>query len=217
MRRMVRISAILLGAGESKRMGLDKLSLPWGEETIFEHCLNTFLRSKVKELIVVLGGKTKGTTGPSRRRKAKLVMNPHYKMGMSTSIRRGIQAIDPECQGILIALGDQPFLKIRTINALIQAFAREEKGIVVPSFRGRKGHPVIFHKRYQKDLLKLQGDVGGKSIIERYPEDVRIVHVKSEGVVKDIDTWKDYSFHPPFPRLIGGQAQGGREGRRGKI
>jgi molybdenum cofactor cytidylyltransferase len=199
---MVKVSAILLGAGESKRMGLNKLSLPWGGKTIFEHCLNTFLRSKVKEIIVVLGGKTKGMRGPLRRWKAKLVVNPHYKMGISTSIRRGIQAIDPECQGILIALGDQPFLKTRTINALIQAFVQGEKGIVVPSFRGRKGNPVIFHKRYQEDLLKLEGDVGGRSIIERHPEDVWVVHVKSEGVVKDIDTWKDYHFHhlsPPLP------------------
>jgi molybdenum cofactor cytidylyltransferase len=173
-------------------MGLNKLSLPWGEKTIFEHCLSTFLRSKVKEVIVVLGGKTKGMRSPLRRQKAKIVMNPRYKMGMSTSIRRGIQAIDPECQGILIALGDQPFLKTRTINALIQAFAREGKGIVVPSFRGRKGHPVIFHKRYREDLLKLEGDVGGRSIIQRFPEDVWVVHVKSEGVVKDIDSWEDY-------------------------
>ena len=189
---MAKVSAILLGAGESKRMGLDKLSLPWGEKTIFEHCVSTFLRSKVKEVIVVLGGKTKGMRSPLRRQKAKIVMNPRYKMGMSTSIRRGIQAIDPECQGILIALGDQPFLKTRTIDALIQAFAQGGKGIVVPSFRGRKGHPVIFHKRYQENLLELEGDVGGKSIIKRFPEDVWVVHVKSEGVVRDIDTWQDY-------------------------
>ena len=189
---MVKVSAILLGAGESKRMGVDKLSLPYGKKTVLEHCLEIFLRSKVREVIVVLGGRTKGMRSPLRRRKGKVVMNPHYKMGMSTSIQRGIQAIDPRCHGILIALGDQPFLKTRTIDTLIQAFAKGDKGIVVPSFRGRKGHPVIFHKRYQGDLLKLKGDAGGRSIIERYPEDVWVVHVKSEGVVKDIDTWKDY-------------------------
>ena len=189
---MVKVSAILLGAGESKRMGVDKLSLPYGKKTVLEHCLEILLRSKVKEVIVVLGGGTKKMGHPLRGRKTKVVMNPHYKKGMSTSIQRGTEAIDPWCHGILIALGDQPFLKTRTINTLIRTFAKGDKGIVVPSFRGRKGHPVIFHKRYQGELLKLKGDAGGRSIIERYLEDVRIVRVKSVGIVTDIDTWADY-------------------------
>jgi molybdenum cofactor cytidylyltransferase len=111
---------------------------------------------------------------------------------MSTSIRRGLQAIHPGCHGILIALGDQPLLKARTINGLIHAFEKGERGIIVPSFRGRRGHPVIFHRRYKKELLDLKGDVGGRFIIERHPEDVRLVPVKSIGVVKDVDTWQDY-------------------------
>jgi molybdenum cofactor cytidylyltransferase len=75
---------------------------------------------------------------------------------------------------------------------LIHAFEKGERGIIVPSFRGRRGHPVIFHRRYKKELLDLRGDVGGRSVIERHPEDVRFVHVKSMGVVKDVDTWQDY-------------------------
>jgi molybdenum cofactor cytidylyltransferase len=122
----------------------------------------------------------------------KIVINPHSKKGMSTSIRRGLQVIDPYSQGILIALGDQPYLKARTINALISAFSQRKEGIILPSFQGRAGHPVIFHQKYKKELLSLKGDVGGRSIIERHPEDVRRVPVKSAGVVKDIDTWQDY-------------------------
>jgi molybdenum cofactor cytidylyltransferase len=189
---MAKVSAILLGAGESKRMGVDKLSLPYGRKMVLEHCLEVLLRSKVREVIVVLGGGVKKVSHPLRGRMTKVVMNPHYKRGMSSSIQRGIQAVDPESQGVLIALGDQPLLKTRTIDALIRSFAKEDKGIVVPCFRGRRGHPVIFHKRYREDLLKLKGDVGGREIVERYPEDVLVVHVKSEGIVKDIDTWKDY-------------------------
>jgi molybdenum cofactor cytidylyltransferase len=189
---MAKVSAILLGAGESKRMGVDKLSLPYGRKMVLEHCLEVLLRSKVREVIVVLGGGVKKVSHPLRGRMTKVVMNPHYKRGMSSSIQRGVQAVDPESQGVLIALGDQPLLKTRTIDALIRSFAKEDKGIVVPCFRGRRGHPVIFHKRYREDLLKLKGDVGGREIVERYPEDVLVVHVKSEGIVKDIDTWKDY-------------------------
>jgi len=211
------ISAILLGAGESKRMGVDKLSLPWGEKTILERCFETLLQSEVKELVVVLGVRNKGVKNLFQGRKVKIVINPHSKTDMSTSIRKGLQAIHPSSDGILIALGDQPFLKKKTINALIIAFDQGKGGIVVPSFRGRRGHPVIFHKRYKKELLNLKGDVGGRSIIERHPEDARVVHLKSEGVVMDVDTWQDYTTSTlSLPRKWGGKKGGGtkRERRR---
>ena len=186
------ISAILLGAGKSERMGVDKLSLSWGRETILEHCFKTLLRSEVKELVLVLSARNKGVKDLFQEQRVKIVINPHCQKGMSTSIRKGLQAICPESDGILIALGDQPFLKTRTINALIRAFDRGKEGIIVPSFRGRAGHPVIFHKSYKEELRNLKGDVGGRSIIERHPEDVEVVAVKSIGVVKDVDTWQDY-------------------------
>jgi len=192
------VSAILLGAGESKRMKVNKLILPWGKKKVLEHCVDTLLRSKVKEVIVVLSDRSKEMRSQLEKgsvladKKMKVVMNPYYKKGMSTSIRRGIQVLDPSSHGILIALGDQPFIKTRTINALIQAFKKGRGGITIPSFQGRRGHPVIFDRKYVKDLLKLKGDIGGRSIIQRYPKSVVEVQVKSEGVVKDIDTWQDY-------------------------
>jgi molybdenum cofactor cytidylyltransferase len=189
---MLRISAILLGAGKSKRMGVDKLSLPLGRKTVLELCFKALLRSNVEELVIVLSGRNKEVKNLFQGEKVRIVMNSHPEKGMSSSIRRGLQAIHPHCQGILIALGDQPFLKTRTINGLIHAFEKGKRGIIIPFFRGKRGHPVIFHRRYKMDLLDLKGDVGGRSIIERHPEDVRLVPVKSRGVVKDIDTWQDY-------------------------
>lgn len=195
---MIRISAILLGAGESKRMGVNKLLLPWKKKTVLQHCFDTLVQSNVKEVVVVISDRAKGMKNQFKGRKVKVIMNPHYRKGMSTSIQRGIQAIDPGSEGILVAFGDMPFVMGRTINSLIRAFAQRKGGIILPSFQGRKGHPVIFHKRYKKELLRLEGDVGGRSIIERHPEDVGVIPVKSEGVLKDIDTWRDYTPHP-FP------------------
>jgi len=186
------ISAILLGAGESKRMGKNKLLLPWGKKTIFEHCLQTLLRSEVKEVIIVINDRLKEFIRPIHAQKIKVVINPHYKRGMSTSIRRGVQAIAPGSEGVLIALGDQPFIKTRTINAMIKAFAQGRKGILIPSFRGKRGNPVIFHRRFRRELLELKGDVGGKSIIKNHPGEILDIPLKSEGVVKDIDLWEDY-------------------------
>ncbi|OGP76534.1 MAG: molybdenum cofactor cytidylyltransferase [Deltaproteobacteria bacterium RBG_16_49_23] len=189
---MLNISAILLGAGESKRMGKEKLSLPWGKKTIFEHCLRTLLRSRAGEVVVVLKGPMEEMTLRMRKKKVKVVFNRDYKKGMSASIRRGIRALDSKSNGILIGLGDQPFVKTQTINALIGAFKKGKGGIIVPSFKGRRGHPVIFHRRYEKELLRLRGDTGARRIMDRYPHDVWEVPVKSEGVIKDIDTWEDY-------------------------
>jgi len=192
------VSGILLGAGESKRMGVNKLLLPWKRKTVFEHCLDTLLGSTLKEVIVVLGGPSKVFKDALEKRTAladrggKVAINPYYRRGMSSSIRRGIKVVDPRSQGILIALGDQPFLKTRTVNAIIHAFEQGKGQIIVPSFRGKKGHPVIFHRRFKKELLELRGDRGGRSILLKYPDSIKTFRVKSEGVLKDLDTWQAY-------------------------
>ena len=194
----IMISSILLGAGESKRMKVNKLSLPWGRETIFEHCFNVLLRSKSQEIIVVLNPQNERMKrqfeemSASTTKKVKVTFNRHYKRGMSTSIRKGLQVLDPRSEGILISLGDQPFVKTSTINVLLRAFNQGKGEIVIPSFRGIKGHPVIFHRKYEKELLKLRGDTGGKPILLKYAKYTKTVPVRSEGVVKDIDTREAY-------------------------
>lgn len=186
------ISAILLGAGRSQRMGRNKLLLPWGKETILERCLGTLLRSKVEEIILVVNDRTWNHLKMEREERVKVICNPHPRKGMSYSIRCGMKALSPRSRGILIALGDQPFLKARTVNALLKAFEERRDKIIVPSFKGERGHPVIFPIRLREGLLKLKGDEGGRSILKRYREEVHEVRVRSDGVLQDIDTWEDY-------------------------
>ncbi len=193
-----RISAILLGAGRSKRMGRDKLMLPWRGKTVFEHCLDTLLQSELEEVNVVLSGQSEAIRdrvngfSASLGRRIKPVQNPCPGRGMSASIRRGLRNLAPGTQGVLIALGDQPLLKERTINALIRAFTAGEGKIIVPFYAGRKGNPVLFDRCYIGELLKLSGDVGGRSVIESHPEKIVRVRTRSEAVVRDIDTWEEY-------------------------
>ena len=172
--------------------------LPWGEESVFEHCLNTLLRSKVSEIVVVLNKQDEAmierfqSRFNSTTRKVKVTFNPDPKRGISSSIRKGLQVIDPGSEGILISLGDQPLVRIRTINLLLRSFDQGEGEIVVPSFRGQRGHPVIFHRKYEKELQKLRGDTGGKPILLKYSKRIKTVPVRSEGVVEDIDTREAY-------------------------
>ncbi len=188
----MKVSAILLGAGESKRFGVNKLKLSWGKKTILEKCLHTFLRSKVEEVVLVLNEKMKEMEHRLTHRRVKIVYNPEYQKGMGKSIYYGIQAIHPKSEGVFIALGDQPNLKASTINALLRHFRQGEKGIVVPFYSGRKGHPVLFHRKYFQALSKLKGDTGGRSIINKNERDVEMVVTTSKGVIQDIDTWEDY-------------------------
>lgn len=188
----MKISAILLGAGESKRMGRDKLLLPWKRKTMLEHCLQVLLRSKIDRVIVVLDRKKERIAHYFSGNRVKVVFNPDPRKGMSSSIRKGIQALTQQGDGILIALGDMPFLKPRTIKAIIKAFREGKGGIILPSFKGKQGHPVLFHRKYEEELLKLRGDRGGKAVVMKHPEDVYVLSVKSEGVIRDIDTWEAY-------------------------
>ncbi len=193
------VSGILLGAGESKRMGRNKLILPWGKSTVFEHCLQTLLCSELGEIVVVLSVRSSELGNRIRRcpiirkKKITVVWNPFYKRGMSTSIRKGLQHLDPGSRGILIALGDQPFLKSKTVNALIHAFTPGEGRMVVPFYGRRRGNPVLFDRSYLKELMELKGDAGGRSVIDRHPDDITRVQTRSEAVIRDIDIWEDYT------------------------
>jgi molybdenum cofactor cytidylyltransferase len=182
------ISAIILAAGESKRMGRPKQLMPLGDSTILERTVDNFLGSKVSEVLVVLGHKAEDMVKLIAKRPVTITVNPDYRAGMSTSIVAGLSLVSDRSEGVILALGDQPFVDSQTINQLIEAFGAHTKGIVIPVYQGRRGHPIIFSKEHRGELLKLKGDIGGRDIISQHPDDVLEVVVNCEGVLIDIDT-----------------------------
>ena len=192
------VSAVLLGAGESKRMGRDKLVLPWGKRTVLEHCLDVLLRSEIREVVVVVRSRSENfedwiSKYPAfMREKIKVVVNLDYPEGMSSSIRKGLKSVDPGSAGVLIALGDQPLLKSNTINGLIHAFIHGKRKIAIPYYHNKRGNPVLFDRGFIRGLMRLRGDTGGRSIIENHPVEVLRVRTRSEAVIRDIDTWGEY-------------------------
>ncbi|MFC1989752.1 molybdenum cofactor cytidylyltransferase [Chloroflexota bacterium] len=187
------ISAILLAAGESKRMGQLKQLMPLGQSTIIEQAIDALLNSAVSESIVVLGHRAEEVIKTIAAKPVKIAINPNYQQGMSTSIIAGLNVIDSRAQAVMLALGDQPFIDSQAINSLMEAFDAHNKGIAVPVCRGRQGHPAIFASRYKGELLKLKGDIGGREIIDRHPDDVLEVAVNCEGIFVDIDTMDNYT------------------------
>ena len=189
------VSAILLAAGESKRMGKPKLLMPFGKSTILEQTIGNLLNSKISEVIVVLGYRAEEVMPKVAAKPVKIAINPIYQQGMSTSIVAGLNLIDNKAEAVMLALADQPFVDSETINRLIEQFYAHNKGIAIPAYQGKRGHPVIFAIKYKEELLKLKGDVGGKQIIEKHPDDILEVAVDSPDINIDIDTVRDYQSH----------------------
>ena len=187
------ISAILLAAGESNRMGQPKQLMPFGQITIVERTIDNLLNSAVSETIVVLGYKDEEIRKTIAGKPIKIAINPDYQQGMSTSIIAGLKQVDKRARAVLIALGDQPFVNSQTITSLVEAFIANNRGILIPVYQGRRGNPVIFAIEYKGELLNLKGDVGGREIIKRHPDDVLEVAVNCEGVLLDIDTMENYT------------------------
>jgi molybdenum cofactor cytidylyltransferase len=188
------ISALLLAAGRGERMGGVKQLLPLKGQRMIETSLHNLLASQVDEIICVLGfALDEIRPFVAGKERVKVVINTRFQEGMSTSIHAGMQALDPRCTGVLIALADQPFIPAEVIDQLIMRFAEGEKGIVLPVYEGKQGHPVILRRAaYEGKLLSLHGDVGGREIVRNHVEDCLEVEVASQGVVVDIDEPADY-------------------------
>lgn len=188
------ISTIILAAGESRRMGQPKQLLPLGKTTILERTIDNYLNSEVHDVVVVLGYRAEEIVSLITKRPVRVAVNSAYREGMSTSIVAGLSLISDNAQGIMFALADQPFVDSQTINRLVESFGAYDKSIIVPTYQGRRGHPVIFPIKYKEELLSLKGDIGGREIIHRHPGDVLEVAVNCEGICVDIDTVDTYNL-----------------------
>lgn len=120
------------------------------------------------------------------------MLNTDSEQGMSSSTKCGLSHISEVADGVMIVLGDQPLIEKDTIDLLIERHRQSERGIILPVYKGIKGHLVIFKMKYKDELLRLTGDIGGRQIVERHPSDVLEVEVECESVVLSIDAESDY-------------------------
>jgi len=189
------VSAILLAAGESKRLRMPKLLLPFGKSTILEQTIDNLLNSRVDEVIVVLGYRAEEMMRKLANRPVKIAINPIYHQGMSTSIVKGLSLVNNRAQAIMVALADQPLINSQTINRLIEESLGYDKGIVIPTYQAERGHPVIFASEYKEELLGLKGDIGGRQTIKEHPNDILEVIADSKAITMDVNTINDYYTH----------------------
>ncbi len=187
------VSAIVLAAGRSQRMGVAKLTLKLGAKSLLEHVIDNALASKVSEVIVVLGPETVHLRSSLEGlRRVKVVENQQPDQGQSTSLRLGLQCISRQAQAAIILMGDQPLVTSDTIDALINKYSQSGAPIVAPLYQGQRGSPVLFDRSLLGELMAVQGDKGGREIIEKYKGLMASVSFESPLVGADVDTWEDY-------------------------
>ncbi len=186
------ISCVILAAGLSSRMGEDKLSLLMKEKTMLEHTLENALNSNVDEVIVVARPDNYSRVELTARSGIKVVINPYYKEGISTSLKVGLNAVSSLCQGVLFTLADQPFVYPEDYNHLLERYFDCLNLVTFPIYRGKRGNPTLFDRRTWPLLLELEGDIGGRAIFRHLPVgELCGVETSQQGVLLDIDTPED--------------------------
>jgi molybdenum cofactor cytidylyltransferase len=189
--------AIILAAGESRRMGRLKQLLPFGGKTMLECVVDAFRSPVVDETIVVLGHRAEeiaGTIGSQGGTSVPptIVKNPQYRRGMFTSVQAGLRALPKSATLVLIALCDQPRLRRKTIERLVSEFEQGHHKILVPMHGGRQGHPLLFRAVYAKEILAMDESLTLKHFLAAHAEDLGRLPVDDEGVLMDIDDRETY-------------------------
>ncbi len=186
------IWAIILAAGESKRMGEPKMLLPFGGKTIIEAVAESVVSSEVDGSLVVVGAEKERIEETIRDYGIKSVFNPDFQSGMLSSVQCGFKAVPEGTRAVLVVLGDQPRISSGIINQLIQASKKTGKGIVLPVYEGERGHPVIIDMKYKEEVENLSPDVGLRGTVYSHPEDILEVKVDTASILMDIDDKTDY-------------------------
>lgn len=201
-------AAIILAAGSSSRMGggRHKLLLPLDGRPVLVHVIDAALASQARPIIIVLGHEADQVrahiTSYASHPDITIIENPAYLQGMSTSMRMGLQTLiskgykkhdsPPEVDSALIVLGDQPMITSQFIDILIATYRATGKYIVAPLYDGKRGSPVLFDVSLFPELLEVTGDEGGRTVLERHPQEVELVEMTDAVANYDIDTWEAY-------------------------
>ena len=183
---------IVLAAGLSRRLGRNKLLLPLGLKPILVWTVENALASPLDEVIVVTGHQEEAVEAAISHLPVRIVHNPDYAEGQSTSLKAGVRGSSPWTEGFVFFLGDQPLIGADIVTALLERFRRDHPLLVAPVFAGKQGNPVLVSAKLRKELLALTGDAGARPLIETHADALATVEINQPAIRMDIDREEDY-------------------------
>lgn len=196
------IPALILAAGESRRMGRPKMLLPWGASTVLGRVIATFQEAGLEDVLVVTGGAHEQVAGIVNEHGGRSLFNPQYSSSeMLSSLQCGIRYLlqQEEVEAALIGLGDQPQIQVRIVQLICNTYRERSVPLIVPSYRMRRGHPWLVARSLWDELLDLQAPQSPRDFLNLHAAQILYVPVDSPSVLADLDTPQDYQNYAPNP------------------
>jgi molybdenum cofactor cytidylyltransferase len=186
--------AIILAAGASTRMKKQKLLLAFNGKTIIETVVDNAIQAVKSNIVVVLGSHHEEVRKQIGNPALHYVVNNNYQDGMLSSVICGFRALPESAEAVLIFLGDQPHVPPSIAGKLIDAKKQSTKGIIIPIFAGKRGHPILIDTKYISEIENLDPDQGLRSLISHNQTDILEIECDTPEILRDIDTPEDYQF-----------------------
>jgi len=187
-----KVSGIIMASGYARRMNAQKLLMPVDGVPVLERVIRAAVASRLNEIIVI--HRDDSVRALAERYPVKVFHNPNAPFGQSESVKIGVSKADGDAEGLMFLVGDQPFIRPEIIDGLIGLFETDPRRIVVPKYNGKRGNPVLFPAGLRDALNELQGDVGGREVINDRYSLVSEYPIEDEGAGFDIDTFDDYTL-----------------------
>jgi molybdenum cofactor cytidylyltransferase len=196
------IGAVVLAAGQSRRMGQPKLCLPWGKTTILGQVIETLAKAGLDEIVVVTGAARHEVEAAIAEQigqfPIRVVHNPAYEQTeMLGSIQTGLRALSDRVEAALIVLGDQPQVQERTVKLVVAAYRNHQAGLVIPSYNQRRGHPWLAARHLWPSLLALTPLQTPRDFLQAHAAQILYVPVEDDSILKDVDTPEEYASEKP--------------------
>lgn len=187
------ISAIVLAAGKSARMGRQKMLMPWGDTTVLGKVVQTLQNAGVNDIVLVTNSMI-----ASQMADHELQITLNDEGEMLKSLQLGLRAQKPSAEAALICLGDQPQVEEGSVRSVCEAFLKSKSNLVVPSYRMRRGHPWLAARPVWDEILAMKGETM-REFLNAHAEEIEYVNLDTPAILQDLDTPEDYlKYKPPM-------------------
>lgn len=194
-----RIAAVVLAAGQSKRMGSPKLVLPWGQDTVIGKVVHTLEEAGLDEIVVVTGSASPLIEAALQGFSVRTLHNPDFAYGeMLASCQMGFEALDTQVEAALVVLGDQPQIEAGVVKSVLRLYIKSKPVLVVPSYQMHRGHPWLVARKLWPAVLALQPQETLRDFLAQQAAQITYLPVKSSSILQDLDTPADYDRYSRF-------------------